>query len=98
MRGKKLVLVYNISIVCFIHSRRHQDLRLWIESRKSEGGKRLASPSTRVRPVTKRVARSSERSTVTKRTRLGDPKRRLGGYKTRRRALPLKRNKILKSE
>lgn len=77
-------------------SRRHPDLRLWIESRKSESGKRLASPSSRSRPVTKRVARSSERSTVTKRTRLGDPKRRLGGYKTRRRALPLKRNKILK--
>lgn len=76
-------------------SRRHPDLRLWIESRKSEGGKRLGSPS-RSRPVTKRVARSSERSTVSKRTRLGDPKKRLGGYKARRRALPIKRNKILK--
>lgn len=78
-------------------SRRHPDLRLWIESRKSEGGKRLGSPS-RSRPVTKRVARSSERSILSKRTRLGDPKKRLGGYKTRRRALPIKRNKILKSE
>ncbi|KAG0711253.1 hypothetical protein GWK47_021001 [Chionoecetes opilio] len=77
-------------------TRRHPDLRLWIESRKSEGGKQLLAPNTRSRPVVKRVARSSERSIVTKRTRLGDPKRRLGGYKTRRRALPLKRNKILK--
>lgn len=76
-------------------SRRPDDLRLWIESRKSEGGKRPLSPS-RSRPLTKRVTRSSERSTLVKGSRLGDPKKRLGGYKTRRRTLPVKRNKILK--
>lgn len=82
-----------------IFSRRHPDLRLWIESRKSEGGKRLGSPS-RSRLVAKRVARSSERATVSKRSHLGagDPRRRLAGYRARKRALPMKRNKILKSE
>ncbi|KAK3872622.1 hypothetical protein Pcinc_022296 [Petrolisthes cinctipes] len=80
-------------------SRRPDDLRLWIESRKSEGGKSLlGSPSMRSRPGLKRVgARSSEQqSSLSRRTRLGDPKKRLGGYKGRRRALPVKRNKILK--
>ncbi|XP_042221510.1 arginine/serine-rich coiled-coil protein 2-like [Homarus americanus] len=76
-------------------SRHPGDLRLWIESRKSEGSKRPLSPS-RPRPLARRTARSSERSTLVKRSRLGDPKKRLGGYKARRRTLPVKRNKILK--
>lgn len=76
-------------------SRRPDDLRLWIESRKSEGSKRPLSPG-RSRLLARRTARSSDRSTLVKRSRLGDPKKRLGGYKARRRALPLKRNKILK--
>ncbi|XP_069167244.1 serine/arginine repetitive matrix protein 2 isoform X2 [Procambarus clarkii] len=51
---------------------------------------------SRSRLLARRTARSSERSTLVKRSRLGDPKKRLGGYKARRRALPVKRNKILK--
>ncbi|XP_069997292.1 serine/arginine repetitive matrix protein 2 isoform X1 [Penaeus vannamei] len=76
-------------------SRRPDDLRLWIESRKSEGSKRPLSPS-RSRLLAKRPARSSERSSVVKRSRLGDPKKRLGGGKARRRPLPIKKNRILK--
>lgn len=75
--------------------RRPDDLRLWIESRKNEGGKKGTSQG-HGRPVGKgAAARSGDRSKL-KRPRLGDPKRRLGGNKARRTGGPLRRNKILK--
>ncbi|XP_068226711.1 serine/arginine repetitive matrix protein 2-like isoform X2 [Palaemon carinicauda] len=83
--------------------RRPDDLRLWIESRKNDGGKKGPSQG-HGRPVGKGPPpRSGDRSKL-KRPRLGDPKRRLGGNnnnnnnnnKARRTGGPVRRNKILK--
>ncbi|XP_076037077.1 uncharacterized protein LOC143022636 isoform X2 [Oratosquilla oratoria] len=72
-------------------SRRPDDLRLWIELRKSESSKRPTSPNRSRQPPAKRLTRPDVGGAS---SRLRDPKRRMG--KGKRRPLPTKGSKLVR--